>query len=115
MRKEESMWVRTGVVVLLVIVGTWCEAAPTIGFEANAVVATGLTPGGASAWLSVSRERGGWRTSLSRRDAVLVNTGADGQASFDLERAVPMCSIWAAVDFTTGDSAIGTPEGYPLR
>jgi hypothetical protein len=90
-------------------------AQPTIGFEENAVVASGVTPGGSVVWFGIARERPGRITQVVRRDPVLPDSDGDGVARLDLGRSVAVQSIWAAVDLTSGSFAVATPEGTPRR
>ncbi|MGH2627335.1 MAG: hypothetical protein ACRDHY_11870 [Anaerolineales bacterium] len=87
----------------------------TLAFDERAVVASGLTAGGQVAWFGVAREPVNFGAAVVRREALLADEDADGKVRFELDRAVPFRSIWVAVDLTSGESAIGTPAGYPLR
>lgn len=87
---------------------------PRLSFEETAVVASGLTPGKAVAWLGVERiidadlaaelvQRSGSRTA-----------GADGVSRFELGRPAAQRSVWVAVDVESGDFAVSAPEGYQV-
>jgi hypothetical protein len=90
-------------------------AQPTIGFEENAVVASGVTPGGSVVWFGIARERPGRITQVVRRDTVLPDSDGDGVVRLDLGRRVATESIWAAVDLGSGAFVVATPEGMPRR
>jgi hypothetical protein len=109
------MW-RTGAAVLVVALAALpAHAQLAIGFEENAVVVKGVTPGGSVVWFGIARERPGRITRVVRRDSVLPDSDGDGLVRFDLERSVAVQSIWAAVDLTSGAFVVATPEGMPRR
>lgn len=88
--------------------------APRLAFEAQAVVASGLTPGGQVAWFSIAREIAEYdATVVPRTDIATV--AADGTARFALGRDVPFKSIWVAVDLASGAYIAGSPAGFPLK
>jgi hypothetical protein len=79
---------------------------PSITIESDVVRITGITPGGQVAWLGVSREEPDYyRTTIIRRDGVLVDTDRDGVASITLEHSAPASSVWVAIDIQTGQAA----------
>jgi len=89
---------------------------PKISFEERAVSVDGVSPKGEVVWLSVAREVAPDDVAtLVRRSDVLTDDDGDGTVRWDLDRAVPLRSIWVAVDLATGAIATATPEGYPLR
>jgi hypothetical protein len=90
-------------------------AAPAITFAPQAVVASGVTPGGKVVWFSVAREISERTATIVRRPRLAEDDDKDGSVRFELDRDVPFQSIWVAVDLMTGAAAIAVPEGYPLR
>jgi hypothetical protein len=88
---------------------------PAITFEARAVVASGITPGGQVVWFSVARQIAERTATLVRREQIADADDKDGSVRLELGRPVPFQSIWVAVDLTTGAAAVAVPEGYPLR
>ena len=90
-------------------------AVPAISFEAEAVVASGVTAQGRVVWFSVAREIAESAATIVRRERILADEDGDGAVRFELDRAVPLRSIWVAVDLATGAWAAAGPEGYPLQ
>lgn len=88
---------------------------PVLSFSAEAVTASGLTPGGQVVWFGVAREIAERSATLVRRDEVAIDDDRDGEVRLELGRPVPLQSIWVAVDLATGAAAVAAPEGYPLR
>jgi hypothetical protein len=86
-----------------------------LAFETNAVVATGVPPGGQVVWFAVAREIAERSATLVRRERIAADDDKDGAVRFELGRPVPLQSIWVAVDLASGAAAVATPEGYPLR
>jgi hypothetical protein len=98
------------VVASLAIAGP-LAAAPRIKFTPTGVVAEGIRPGGDAIWFVHSvTEFSGWPR-LSRIARVVTDEDRDGSVS--LEGSVTPSSVWAVVDYATGESAIAMPEGAP--
>jgi len=92
------------------------HAAPvTLTFEAEAVVASGVAPGGKIAWFSVAREAHPYVSRVVRRETVLTDDDGDGAVRFELEGPVPVESVWMAVDLADGSLAVAAPEGTSFR
>lgn len=89
--------------------------APVIALEEGAVAVSGVTASGRVAWFSMAFERVDLQAHLSRRDLVLIDEDGDGVVRVELEGGVPLSSLFAAVDMTTGELAVATPEGSPFR
>lgn len=102
-------------IVLLAFLPTASSAVPALTFEPQALLVTGLAPGGEIAYLSVARESTGFAGSVVRREGRLRDEDQDGAVRIGLEGAVPWRSIWVVVEVGTGAVVAGTPEGYPLR
>jgi len=90
-------------------------AAPVITFAPQAVVVSGVTPGGKVACFSVAREISERTATIVRRPRLAEDDDKDGSVRLELDRKVPFQSIWVAVDLTTGESAVAVPDGYPLH
>ena len=105
----------TSMPVLTLCSGAAAAAQPTISMEPQAVVASGITPGGQVVWFSVAREIAERTATLVRREQIADDDDKDGSVRLELGRPVPFQSIWVAVDLTTGAAAVAVPEGYPLR
>lgn len=90
-------------------------ANPALSFEERAVVVSGLPPLGRVAWFSVARElEEDWAT-IVRREEVEDDADGDGVVRLELGRAVPLQSVWVAIDLTRGAYAVAAPEGFALR
>ena len=101
--------------VLLLLPATAGAAGPELRLDLQSVVATEVTPGGAAVFFSVSREPLAWMEQVVCRAAFLTDEDGDGTVAFLLEGELAWKSIWAVVDFQTGELALATPEGYPLE
>lgn len=80
------------------------------------VEATGVTPGGEVALLSVWRQvnsQGG--TDVTLLDELLGDNDGDGRVVFELDEAAPELSVWVAVDIATTESAVTTPGRFQPR
>ena len=86
---------------------------PAISFEPAAAVVHGITPKGQAVWFSVAREISRRATTVVPRYRIEQDADGDGAVRFELEQEVPLRSIWFAVDLTTGETAVATPEGFP--
>jgi hypothetical protein len=100
--------------LLLLLIPHSAAALPAISFEDQAVVVAGGTPGGEVIVWSVYRERVAGISTRVGRVHRRVAADANGSARLDLGVGVPELSVWAAVDLTTGQSAIGTPGSFAL-
>jgi hypothetical protein len=88
-------------------------AVPALSVSAQAVTATGMTPGGAVVWLGMARKVVEYEAVYHRRQGV-VKADALGTAQVPLAEAVPLQSIWLAVDLATGLFATASREGFSL-
>ena len=87
---------------------------PSLSFEENAVVASGLTAGKKAVWFGVERRVDDeFSTELARYQG-LEPVAADGTARLVLERPVAWTSVWVAVDLETGAYTVAAPEGYRI-
>ena len=99
-------------VLALGVLPAW-SASPSLSFEEQAVVISGLAPGGSVAVFGVSRGFNGFTGYVLRHDRVLA-ADAEGSARLDLE-LLPVQSVFAAVDLTTGEMGFGAPEPFSLE
>src|SRR5689334_3652158 len=76
-------------------------AGPTLVVTAQSVVVAGMTPGGAVVWLGLERRVAEYEATFVRRHGTL-QADAQGQGQLPLTEAVPLQSIWAAIDLQTG-------------
>jgi hypothetical protein len=90
-------------------------AAVAITFEANAVVARGISTGGDAVFFAVLQEQEEYSVASSRRDETLADSDGDGVVRLEMPDGVAMRSIWAVVDARTGNYALAVPQGYRLR
>lgn len=80
------------------------------------VEASGVTAGGEVAWLTVWRELDEhYSTRVTLLDRTIVDEDRDGAVTLEVDRPVPPLSVWVAVDGTSGEVAVRTPEGVRLR
>jgi hypothetical protein len=89
-------------------------AKPGITFEAEAVVASGLTPGNPVVWFGVERRVDPDFSTQVVRHTEVATAAADGTARFALGREVAVRSVWIAVDQTRGEFAVAAPDGYRI-
>jgi len=70
-----------------------------------------MTPGGAVVWLGMARRVAEYDATFVRRHGTM-QADAKGQAQLPLTEAVPLQSIWAAIDLQTGAYATASPAGF---
>lgn len=97
---------------ILVQVGTTARAAELqLRFEADRIVAEGLSPGANAVWLGVEHGSRRWQHTVHRIDRLLPDMNQDGKVELMLPDGVPQHSVWAVVDASTGCVAFATPSG----
>jgi hypothetical protein len=85
---------------------------PSLSFEENAIVASGLTPGEKAVWFGVERRTDEeFSTELARHQG-LEPVAPDGTARLVLARPAASSSVWVVVDLETGAYKVTAPEGY---
>jgi hypothetical protein len=92
----------------------WAQTTPpgpVLSVAATAVVASGMSPGGAVVWLGMARRIEAYEPIYVRRHGI-VQADAKGQAELPVTEAVPRHSIWLAVDLKTGAYATASPAGF---
>lgn len=99
--------------VFLAVPAAFAAPPPTIDFEEEAAVVSGLAPQGQVAWMSVSREPREGYVRVMRREGIAKDDDGDGAVRLELEpdeRIAPR-SLWAVVDLASGELALASPEG----
>lgn len=81
----------------------------SMSFGVDDVTISGMTKGGATALVSLSRETKEWRTRISRQAMLLVDTDGDGEERQVLDSPVTKRSLWVAVDVATGSAIVVSP------
>ncbi|HKI04138.1 MAG TPA: hypothetical protein VKK31_19315 [Thermoanaerobaculia bacterium] len=91
-------------------------AQPAITLQQRSVTVEGITAKGQVVWFSMAREVSEDDVAtLVRRAEAQTDGDGDGRVVWDLDREVPLRSIWVAVDLATGRADAVSPAGYPLR
>jgi hypothetical protein len=108
---------KTRLLVLLLVAlaspAAFAAQPPTIDFEDDAAVVSGLAPRGQVAWMSVSREPREGYVRVMRREGIAKDDDGDGAVRLALEpdeRIAPR-SLWAVVDLASGELALASPAG----
>jgi hypothetical protein len=113
MRRGLALWFVSG----LLVAGTAAAqgaASPRIVFEAQAVVASGLTPGKFVAWFGVEhRIDAGYSGDMIQRYDI-GTAAADGTARLELPQSAAPRSFWVAVDLESGGFVVASPDHYRL-
>jgi hypothetical protein len=86
-------------------------SGPALTVSAQAVTATGMTPGGTVVWLEMARKIAEYEPLYLRQQGE-VQADAQGQAQLPVTETVPPVSIWIAVDLKTGAYATASPAGF---
>ncbi|HEV8578936.1 MAG TPA: hypothetical protein VGX68_07605 [Thermoanaerobaculia bacterium] len=114
MRQAASCWVLATVMIL----GAGSARAATfrVSLEGDAVVASGVTAKGQVVLLGVTRviEEDDYPV-VRRHLQVLTDDDGDGTVRYPVEGGVPLRSLWAVVDLTSGDHDEAAPEAFGLR
>lgn len=93
------------------------SAAPfRVTLEADAVVVSGVTAKGKAALLGVTREIGeDDYPTVKRHLEVLADEDGDGTIRYPVAPGVPVRSVWAVVDLTSGDHDSISPVKFGER
>src|SRR3954468_4225430 len=83
-------------------------------FEDAAVMASGLTPGGAVIWFGVEHRIDAEYSGEMAQRYQVGTAAADGTARLDLGRSIAPRSFWVAVDLGSGDFLVAAPGGYRI-
>lgn len=107
----------TGVlaILLLALCPPAVAAPPAVTLEPQAVVASGVTPKGRVVWFSIAREISRRAATIVPRIELVADEDGDGKVRLDLGQAVPLRSIWFAVDLETGEAGVTAPEDFGLQ
>lgn len=111
---------RKSLTVLMTAVVLWAlpaAAAPfKVTLEADAVLVSGMTPKGEVVLLGVTRQIGADDFPEVRRHLeVLADDDGDGVIRYPVEEGIPLRSVWAVADLTSGDHDAAAPERFGLR
>jgi len=100
--------------IAIVLAATQVTALSTeklvLSFEDSAVVASGIASGGQAVWFGIAYDFQRVRPELLRWERVDSDTDGDGRVTLQVGRPIPARSLWIAVDLTTGDYAVATPN-----
>lgn len=103
-----SLW------VALSIVAPALHAAPEVVLGEQSLAAEGLTPDGRVVVFTLGKPPGHFMPVTSRLDA-MVRADATGAATLELPAPIAARSVWVVVDVESGEVALASPEGFPLR
>jgi hypothetical protein len=106
---------RWNAVLLVALIALPSYADVKLRFEANAVVATGLTAGAKTVWMDVALDAVGYHSRVIDRSTVLTDDDGDGVVRFEVPKGVKTDSVWAVVDMTSGNYVVDTPAPGPIR
>lgn len=100
----------------LVTTASAAQSAPAISLHVaeDAVNVSNVTPGGAVVLFSCARTSLNGRTHVRPRAVTLHDDDGDGAVRLTPEDAVPLRSVWIAVDFTSGATATGAHPRFTL-
>lgn len=87
---------------------------PDVAFEPRAVVASGFAPEAEVIFFAVYRDPQGFH---SRVGSFYGSAPADGlgEARFELPEPIPLKSVWAVAEVTSGWVLVTAPPGFSLR
>jgi len=114
MKLRPSCWSWVAVAILWAIPG---EAAPLrITLEPDALVISGVTVKGQVVLFGVTREIGedDFHT-ISRHLQTLTDEDGDGTIRYPVTGGIPLRSLWAVADLTSGDFDAVAPKGFGPR
>jgi hypothetical protein len=87
-----------------------------VTLETDAVVISGVTPKGQAVLFGVTREIGEDDFHTVRRHLqALTDDDGDGAVRYSVEGGIPLRSLWAAADLTSGDFDAVAPERFRLQ
>lgn len=109
---------RTLAIFLCAAAAVRSHAAPALTIKASGstVTISGVTPHGKVIFFGVARFVDRTTVTARRLDRIVTDDDGDGVVSIDLGARVPWKSIFAAVDYTSGNYALATPDPslFPL-
>lgn len=103
-------------VIAALIAGSAAAAPLRITFDERAVQISGVTTKGQVVLLGVSRtvEEDDF-TTVRRYREMLSDEDGDGTVRYQLQPGVPLRSVWAAVDLTSGQFEAGAPADFRVH
>lgn len=87
-------------------------AQPAMSFDEQEVLVTQLTPSAQVALFALSRVPQEWASVLSSTALLLADDDGDGTVSHVFDGNVPIQSLWAAVDLTSGLFTVAWQEPF---
>lgn len=89
-------------------------AAPAVTFEDRAVVVSGVTPGGKTAWFSISHDFGGYPARITLQES---SATGDERGALRIEQAAPVLpvSVWAVIDLESGAVTLASPPQHRMK
>lgn len=100
-----------GIFLLLALLAFPCLAQPALTFEPAPTV-RGLTAGAKVAWIGLGRVSVDSGIVIRRFDGIDTDSDGDGVIALTIDGAVPLRSIWIAVDLANGALAVATPGEF---
>lgn len=88
------------------------SAVPSAQFLGQSVRISGVTPGGAVAYVSISIEPSDWLNRIVARDGFIADDDRDGVVTIELGARPALRSVWGIVDVSSGASSVAAPEGF---
>jgi len=85
-------------------------AAMKLRFEPGAIVASGVTPGAKTVWMTVSHDPLAYRFRVITRTSAVTDDDNDGVVRLALDKPLRDESVWIVVDMSSGDRAFDTPR-----
>jgi hypothetical protein len=89
-------------------------ASHVVTLEEGSLLVEGLTPDGRAVVFTLGKPPGQLMPVTSRLDA-MVRADAAGAATLELPAPIAARSVWVVVDVESGEVALASPEGFPLR
>jgi hypothetical protein len=99
--------------VLFLFVTVTASADLGLRLDATGAAVTGATPGKSVVIYGFAHQEENYSGTIVRYEEILTSDGF-GAAVWPMER-ISNRSLWFAVDVSTGQIAVTTPEGFPLR
>jgi hypothetical protein len=87
-------------------------ASPQLTVSNDTVTIEGVTPGSSVVLFSVAREPVHYLAQVVSRREVLTDDDHDGKIEYKPSKGVAFQSIWIAVDFQSGETAVAGKPGY---
>lgn len=101
-------------VLVLVVAAPAAAAPPELAFEEQAVVASGLTPGGEAVLFGLAVRAMGYYNRIERHEEVVLVDGT-GAARLELAEELAPRAVWAAIDLASGEMTTSASPGFPRQ